>query len=110
MIIIINLFKQQGSRLQEICTLTGTEDRIHGETSYRRLTQRWSTAGAFWSSKGRIVLNNMSAICPESVERKRVCDVIKSRIMGPHRLGDAGGGRETGNLFGVALHSNNLQG
>ena len=32
-------------------------------------------------------------------------DVIKSLIMGPHRLqlGDAGGGRETGNLFGVAF-------
>ena len=37
--------------------------------------------------------------------RLRVCDVIKSRMMGPHRLqlGDAGGGRKTGNLFGVAL-------
>ena len=43
-------------------------DRIHGETSYLRLAQRWSTAGAFWSSRGRIVaVNNMSAICPDSV-------------------------------------------
>ena len=24
-----------------------SEDRIHEETSYRRLAQRWSTAGAF---------------------------------------------------------------
>ena len=45
-----------------------SEDRIHGETSYHCLAQRWSTAGVFWSSRGRIIaLNNMSAICPESV-------------------------------------------
>ena len=43
-----------------------SEDGIYGETSYRRLAQRWSTAGAFWSSRGSIVaLNNMSATCPE---------------------------------------------
>ena len=40
-----------------------SEDRIHGETSYRRLAQKWSTAEAFWSSRGRTVaLHNMSAL------------------------------------------------
>ena len=67
---IINLFKRQGSKLQVIYTLTGTSVKIEftGETSYHRLAQRWSTAGAFWGSRGRIVaLNNMFAICPQSV-------------------------------------------
>ena len=67
-----------------------SEDRIHGETSYRSLAQRWSMAGAFWRSyrraqqhvrhlpwkRGRIADINC---------RLRVCDVINSRIMGPHQ-------------------------
>ena len=97
--IIINLFKRQGSRLQEILHFNRyfSEDRIHGEISYHRLAQNgpWQERFGTTCTHGRIVDVNCHL---------RVCDVIKSRIMGPHRLqlGDAGGGRETGDLFGVA--------
>ena len=108
MVIIINLFKRQGSRLQEILHFNRyfSEDKIHGEISYHRLAQNGPRQERFGAAE---VVSSRSTTCTrgriaDANCRLWVCDVIKSQIMGPHRLqlGNAGGGRETRNLFGVA--------
>ena len=47
---------------EEHCWKWQYDNRIHGETSCRHLAQRWSTAAAFWSSRGCKSLH--STICP----------------------------------------------
>ena len=109
------LFKRQGSRLQEICTLTGTSVKI--EFTERQPVVAYLKDGPRQERFGAAKVVNRRAqqhvrhfaLKAWSHSGRKLpftdCDVIKSRIMGPHRLPACGCGRWTGNrkLFGVAL-------